>query len=130
MTQHATQFAPVPTRGTVLTKAVLSAATRLGLSASALSKVIGVSAPTVTRMRSGTYVLDPDSKPFELAAVLVRVFRSLDAITGGEEPVLQAWMRSPNLALGDTPASALITVTGLTRGLSAQDWPIVSRKRA
>ncbi|MFT5626402.1 MAG: hypothetical protein ACI8Z0_002912, partial [Lentimonas sp.] len=97
------------------------AATRLGLSASALSKVIGVSAPTVTRMRSGTYVLDPDSKPFELAALLVRVFRSLDAITGGEEPVLQAWMRSPNLALGDTPASALITVTGLTRVLAYLD---------
>lgn len=121
MTQHATQFAPVPTRGTVLTKAVLSAATRLGLSANALSKVIGVSAPTVTRMRSGTYVLDPDSKPFELAALLVRVFRSLDAITGGEEPVLQAWMRSPNLALGDTPASALTTVTGLTRVLAYLD---------
>lgn len=121
MTQMLQQRTTAPDRGAILTKAVLRAGERLGLSAQALGQVIGVSGPTVTRMRNGRYVLDPASKPFELAALLIRLFRSLDAITGGEAHVITAWMRSPNTALGDTPAEAITSVTGLTRVLAYLD---------
>lgn len=98
----------------VITKAVLRTAARLGLTARALSQVIGVSEPTVSRMKSGDYALEDGSKPFELAVLLVRVFRSLDAIAGGDEAVARAWMSNPNTALDGVPAEKIRTITGLT----------------
>lgn len=110
-----------PDRGPVLTKAVLNAADRLGLSKADLARVIGVSAPTVTRMHAGAYTLDPASKPYDLSALLVRVYRSLDAITGGDAGVARAWLQAHNTALDATPARALRSVTGLTRVLAYLD---------
>ncbi len=103
-----------PARGMVVTKAVLRAAERLGLTARTLARVIGVSEPTVSRMKRGDFVLEDGSKPFELAVLLVRVFRSLDAIAGGDETVVRAWMGSPNAALGLPPAEKITTIAGLS----------------
>ena len=100
-------------RGAVLTKAVVRAADRLGLSARALAAATGLSEATVSRMKRGRYVLEDGSKPFELAALLVRAFRSLDAIAGGEDEVVRAWMRNPNAALGGAPMERIVTVSGL-----------------
>tara|TARA_R110002096_G_scaffold43174_14_gene116403 strand:+ start:584 stop:967 length:384 start_codon:yes stop_codon:yes gene_type:complete len=100
-------------RGIVLTTAVLRAADRLGLSAGHMAKVIGVSPATVSRMRRGGWVLEDGSKPFELAALLVRVFRSLDAIAGGDEAVVRSWMTGVNTALGGRPADKIRTIAGL-----------------
>ena len=102
-----------PRRGPVLTRAVLGAASRLGLSARQLSRVIGVSEPTVSRMKKGSYALEDGSKPFELAALLVRVYRSLDAITGGDETVSKGWMKAENTALDGVPQAKIETVAGL-----------------
>lgn len=102
-----------PARGAVLGKAALAAADRLGLTARALSRVIGVSEPYVSRMKRGALALEEGSKPYELAALLVRVFRSLDAVTGGDERVARAWMVSDNLALGGIPAQKITSVQGL-----------------
>ena len=80
----------------VLTKAVLGAADKLGVPASALAEVLGLSAATISRMKSGDYRLNPERKEFELGVLFVRLFRSLDAIVGGEEGVAQAWLANPN----------------------------------
>lgn len=99
--------------GAILTKAALRAAERLGLSGRQLAEVVGVSDATISRWKRGESLLEPGSKPFELAAMLVRVFRSLDAITGGDEAVAKAWMRAPNLALAAAPAERMVQVQGL-----------------
>jgi hypothetical protein len=104
---------PATGRGAVLGKAVLSAADRLGLTARVLARVIGVSEPFVSRMKRGALALDEGSKPFELAALFVRVFRSLDAITGGDERVARAWLQADNLALGGVPAQKIVSIQGL-----------------
>jgi DNA-binding XRE family transcriptional regulator len=109
------------TQGTVLTKAVLRAAEKLDLNQGALAHVIGVSEPTVSRMKKGGYVLQADTKPFELAVLLVRLFRSLDAIVGGDEAVARAWFANPNLTLGATPAEKVRTIAGLTDVLAYLD---------
>jgi hypothetical protein len=75
------------TQGTVLTKAVLRAAEKLGLNQGALAHVLGLSEATVSRMKKGDYALQADTKPFELGVLFVRLFRSLDAIVGGDEAV-------------------------------------------
>ncbi len=99
--------------GRVLTRAVLSAAGQLGLSNKALSEIIGVSEATVSRMGSGTYTLAKDGKAFELAIQLVRLFRSLDTLVGGDGTVARSWLNNDNTALGAKPVQKLKTISGL-----------------
>jgi hypothetical protein len=96
-----------------LTKATLRAAEKLGLKNRTLAIIIGVSEPTVSRMGRGSYVLQPDEKSFELSALFVRLYRSLDAITGGDEKVARSWFGNENTALGDTPLNLVQKVSGL-----------------
>ena len=102
-----------PREGVVVTKAALRAADRLGLTAKLVASVIGVSEATVSRMKKGDLTLETGSKPFELAVLMVRLFRSLDAIAGGDEKVSRAWMKNENLALGGAPVEKIVTVAGL-----------------
>ena len=107
--------------GQVVTKATVAAAERLGLSARGLAAVIGVSEASVSRMKRLEHHLEKGTKPFELALLLIRLFRSLDAITGGDEGVAKDWMRNPNTMLGGKPAEKIATVTGLTDVLAYLD---------
>lgn len=107
--------------GVVATKAALRAAACLGLPNRVLARVIGVSEATVSRMGSGTYTLTPGDKPFELALLFVRLFRSLDAIVGGDHVVAQAWLRNENTALGETPLALVQSVSGLVHVVAYLD---------
>jgi DNA-binding XRE family transcriptional regulator len=100
-------------QGTVLTKAVLRAADKLDVKQATLAAILGVSEATVSRMKKGDYVLHAGAKAFELAVLFVRLFRSLDAIVGGDETVARAWLANPNLALGAKPLEKIRTVPGL-----------------
>ncbi|POO57053.1 MbcA/ParS/Xre antitoxin family protein [Agrobacterium rosae] len=108
-------------QGRVVTKAVVSAAERLGLNAARIAEILGVSAPTVSRMKRLDFILEPGSKAFELSVLLIRVFRSLDAIVGGDETVAHTWLRNHNDALADVPAEKLTTITGLLDVLAYLD---------
>jgi transcriptional regulator with XRE-family HTH domain len=121
------QIARNPEAGAVLTKAALRAADRLGLSGRQLAEIVGVSEATVSRWKRGESLLEPGSKPFELAALLVRVFRSLDAITGGDEAVARRWLAAPNTALAARPVERMTQVQGLvdvTTYLDARRAPL------
>ncbi len=102
-----------PEAGAVVTKAVLRAADRLGVTARVLAAAIGVSEATVSRMRRNGYALAPGDKAFELAVLVVRLFRSLDAIAGGDDRVAASWLVNPNTALDGRPVEKLQTVSGL-----------------
>ncbi len=84
-----------PSEAAVLTKAALRAAEQLGMTNKSFANVIGVSEATVSRMRSGNYTLQRGQKPFELAILFVRFYRSLDAIVGGDQWVASAWLKMP-----------------------------------
>lgn len=107
--------------GVVITKAAVRAAERLGLTARVLSAVIGVSEATVSRLRRRDVLLERGTKPFELAVLLVRLFRSLDAITGGDEGVARAWMTAENTALGGRPVDRIVSISGLVDVLAYLD---------
>lgn len=102
-----------PDPAIVLTKAALNAAERLGLSGRHLAAILGVSEPTVSRLKRGDARLDVGTKPHELALLLVRAFRSLDAIVGGDDAVARAWVLAPNTALAARPLDRMMTVQGL-----------------
>jgi hypothetical protein len=97
----------------VVTKAVLRAAERLGVTNRLLAGTLGLSEATVSRMGSGAYLLTPGDKPFELAVLFLRLFRSLDAIVGGDQAAARAWLQSQNTVLGATPISLIPTLAGL-----------------
>jgi len=103
--------AVVPNPAVVVAKATLSAAARLGLSNRQLAAVIGTSEASVSRLQRGRGI-DPDSKEGELALLLVRLFRSLDALVGGNEQQARAWMHAMNDHVGGVPAQRITTVEG------------------
>jgi hypothetical protein len=112
MPRQATRAAAA-TAPAVVTKAVVRAAERLEVSNRLLAAVLGLSEATVSRMGAGSYELVAASKPFELAVLFIRLFRSLDAITGGDSAVARAWLRNENTVLGATPISLVTSVSGL-----------------
>ena len=110
-----------PEPGQVLTKAVLRAADIMQLNQASLAQVLGVSPASISRMRNGTYRLVPGGKEWELATLLVRLFRGLDAIMAGDEEALRSWLDSYNSALHDKPRALLTQVSGLTRTVDYVD---------
>ena len=108
-----------PAAGRVLTQAVTRAGARLGLAQKDLAAVLGVSASTVSRFAQRP--LDPRSKEGELAVLFVRLYRSLDAMVGGQDEAARAWMHAENTHLGGVPARLALSVTGLVHVLEYLD---------
>ena len=57
--------------------------------------------------------LDPESKEGELALLFVRMYRSLDALMGGDDDKSRSWLHAENEHLGGIPAKRIRTVEGL-----------------
>ena len=106
---------PAADPGAVLTKAVVRAASLLGLPQAAVAEILGVSRPSVTRMAQGGYRLSPSQpKSWELGTLFVRMFRSLDALLG-HEAAARAWLEGPNTDLGARPLELIGSAEGLVR---------------
>lgn len=97
----------------IVAEAVIAAADRLEVSGQRLAAVIGISPSTVSRIRSGRFSLERDPKACELSVLFIRMYRSLDAIVGGDRAVAAAWLRNDNTALGARPIDLIRTVSGL-----------------
>jgi transcriptional regulator with XRE-family HTH domain len=105
----------------VLSRATLRAAAFLGVAQTDLALVLGLSEATISRLANGQRALEPDSKSWQLAALFVRLFRSLDAIVGSDDLAARAWLRSENLALGGMPLELIRDVAGLVRTVDYLD---------
>lgn len=101
-----------PEPAEVLAKAVRSAAGRLGLSQRELAEVLGASEASVSRIQRGRGV-DPESKEGELALLFLRLYRSLDAIVGGDDEKARAWLEAPNVHVSGVPAERIRSIEGL-----------------
>jgi len=112
---------PEPAADLVLTRAVLRSAELLGLSSAALARILGVSEASVSRLASGARTVDPQSKEGELALLLVRVYRSLDALVGSDAPQRQAWLHGHNRALNGRPIDLIQRTDGLVNVVAYLD---------
>jgi len=92
----------------VLKKAFLNAGKMLGLSQSTLAAVVGKDRSTLARGR-----IDPTGKSGELALLLIRCYRSLYALVGGDTGHMRHWMHTDNLHTGGIPAEQIRSVRGL-----------------
>ena len=100
-------------KSAVVGKSLMRAAAYLQISNRALARIIGLSESSITRVAQETFALEPRSKPFELALLFVRLFRSLDAITGGDPVTARAWIRADNTALNGKPLDLMTHIPGL-----------------
>lgn len=116
----ARKSAAAPDPGRVLTRAALRAAEILDVPQRTLAEIIGVSPSTISRAARAP--LDPASKPGQLAALWVRVFRSLDAIVGSNDAAARAWLTTANAAFGGTrPLERMRDAEGLVHVLHYLD---------
>lgn len=102
-----------PDPAAVLTKATLRASRALGLNGAALAQVLGTSEASISRILSGERTIAPRGKEGELALLLIRVYRSLDALVGNDEALRHAWLDGHHRVLNDTPRRLLGSIQGL-----------------
>ena len=107
--------------GSVLSRATVRAARLLEMPQAQLAAVIGVSGATLSRLANGQRQLESGTKPWQLAALFVRLFRSLDAIVGSDDAAARAWLRSDNSALGGVPLELIREPAGLVRTVDYLD---------
>ncbi len=108
-------------RDRILTGALLRAADILKLSQADLAEILGESEATISRTAQGRRAISENSKPGELAVMLLRIFRNLDSIVGGKEVAVRHWFRTENGHLGGTPAFLVKRVEGLSNVCSYLD---------
>ena len=120
-TTFANASVSAPDPGAMLSRATVRAATLLGIAQLDLADIIGVSPATMSRIASGRKQLEPGSKPWQLAALFVRLFRDLDAIVGSNDAAAAAWMRGEHLALGGVPLDLARDPGGLVRTVDYLD---------
>ena len=90
----------------------MSAARRLEVNNRELARILGSSEASMSRLGRDRE-LRPASGEGSLAVLFVRLFRSLDAVVGGDETQARAWFRAENHHLGGVPAERAQTVEGL-----------------
>lgn len=110
-----------PNPEVVLSKATLNASAFLGLNNAELAKVLGISEPSVSRLASGSRLIDPRSREGQTALILIRIFRALDLMVGGDPNALNAWMTSHNKAIAGIPKAAIQTMHGLVHTIDYLD---------
>ena len=94
----------------VLANALVNAGRELGLTQQVLGDIIGKDRTTLSR--GG---IDPESKPGELALLLVRAYRALFALMGGDRDAMRHWFQTENLHTGGVPCEQVRSVQGLMR---------------
>ena len=94
---------PHTERPRVLTQALVEATRRLALKAGDLKDIIGTSQPTVSRLLNGRFLLPETGKTWELGAHLVRLYRSLASMVGGNDELARVWLNSANRDFDNRP---------------------------
>ena len=104
-----------PSASQVAAKALRRAAEVLDLSQADVAAIIGASAATVSRTFAGERGVDVQSAEGRLALLFLRVFRSLDALVGGDSAKAARWLRAQNRHLGAMPLQLLALPQGMVR---------------
>ena len=94
----------------VLASALVKAGKELGLTQSELGSIVGRDRTALSRG-----ALEPGTKSGELALLLIRAYRALFVLVGGDPPQMKHWMHTHNHHVGGVPAELVRSVPGLMR---------------
>lgn len=115
---------PVPdqkNRSSVITKAFINATKILGLTTTEILNLLGISPASWSRVCQQSRFIEIDSKEAEMAILFIRVYRSLDALLGGNELACRDWLRSYNYHLEGNPIELIQSIEGLARVVTYLD---------
>ncbi len=102
-----------PDENATLIKAFNNSCQALGLSRDQASTILGIDRATLARNKKKGF--EPNSKTGELCLELIRVYRSLYAIAGGDKAFMHHWLNTENRALAGKPSALLLTISGLVQ---------------
>lgn len=106
----------------VLTKALIRMTEQLNMSRQELSAIIGLSASSLSRLFNQTNSgIDLHSKEGQLALLLLRLYRNLDTLFGGNAKQCELWLRSENKYLESVPMELIQSIEGLIRTIQYLD---------
>jgi hypothetical protein len=94
----------------VLSRALVKAGREVGLTQAELGAVIGRDRTALSRS-----AVEPESKSGELALLLIRAYRALFVLVGGDPHQMKHWMSTPNRHVGGIPAQLVRSIQGLNR---------------
>lgn len=117
--QHPVDTTPDMAR--VVGTALCRAREGLGLTLQQTSAIVGLSSAFLSKLGHGRTALEPGSKPFQLSLMLIRIYRSLFPLAGGDEDAMRAWLAADNSDLGAPPLAMLANPAGLTHVLDYLD---------
>lgn len=100
----------------LLGKALVSAGKAMGLTQAEVSDIVGRNRTAV--LRDG---IDPASKAGELALLLIRLYRSVYALTGGDQQAMKHWLATENRYFDEVPRDMIHSAEGLVRALHYLD---------
>lgn len=92
----------------VLGKAVINAGEQLGFNATQVGQIVGKDRTTI-----GRGGIKPDSLHGMQAMLLIRLYRSLFALVGGDQVAMQHWMSTRIRSLNGVPQEMAFDVVGL-----------------
>ena len=105
----------------VLTKALCHLAKNFALTGKELSEITGMSESSISRIFQGKKYIIPESKEAELVLLLIRVYRSLNAMLGNQHAKAIAWLRSTHRYFQKPPIEEMKSISGLISVLSYLD---------
>ena len=105
----------------VLTKAICNLLKFYSLSGKDLSTIIGISESSASRISQGTKLISPHTKEGEMALLLLRIYRSLNAMVGNNHEKAKLWLNSQNKYFHNKPIEEMKTIPGLIAVLNYLD---------
>ncbi len=112
MTAATLSNAPNPNK--VLFKAFFNATEQLGLDNSQIGNILGLDRTTISRLKNRQEI-KAASKNAEFAILLIRIYRALFAMVGGDSETIQHWMTTHNKHLNGTPAKLVCSLQGIVK---------------
>jgi plasmid maintenance system antidote protein VapI len=112
------QIADKETIAQVVSKAFMEAGNDLGLNGCQLAKTIGLSEATISRIRRGSCMITPDTKPYEMAMMVIRIHKAVMGIMKQDVSAAKAWMNTENEELKAVPARKICDIRGLVSVLA------------
>ncbi len=109
-------------RARILSAAVAEVAHHLQISSTDLGSIIGISQPSASRLMRGEFTVRERTKEWELAALLVRLYRGLYSIVGSNDQLAKDWLTSRNRAFGnEIPFEVIQKASGLVHACDYVD---------
>ena len=102
-----------PDPAKVLTVAALRAGAALQLSDDELAQVIGVEKHAIVHFKIGQEMISVNSGAGLRCQMLIRMFRALEHLVGGDQEMCRQWLRSHNETAGGDPAEVIANPDGL-----------------